>query len=245
MHLNKIGVNSPFDCKAIKQYIVDAPKNDRIVKRKKFFIKQIYVVTICFSISCSTIFGVVLLGMIYLYVKKTNSFKRIIKMETFWFAARTIACAEINMRNFLQKCNIECFVPVKLELVKKKDTVIEKEVPLINNLIFFKSDYATANSLFSQYNRKIFCIRNKQGLITIPEQEMEQFILFVNHYKSKVVVNPVFVLGDKVKVKSGPFAGVEGYIIEVNKKNHFTLVLGELLTVSVKFPKSNLIKIKI
>ena len=73
---------------------------------------------------------------------------------------------------------------------------------------------------------------------------MDQFIMFVSHYKSKVIVNPVYVLGDKVKVKSGPFAGVEGYVAQINKNNYFTLALGEVLTVFVKFPKSNLIKIR-
>ena len=79
-----------------------------------------------------------------------------IDMETLWFVARTIACAEINMRNFLQKCNIECFVPTKIELIKKKDSVKEKEIPLINNLIFFKTDYSTANSLFINMVEKYF-----------------------------------------------------------------------------------------
>jgi len=165
-------------------------------------------------------------------------------MENLWFAARTIAHVELNMRIYLQKCNITCFIPTKIQLVKKKNIVLEKEIPYIKNMIFFKTTYSIANSLFSLNKRKIFCIRNKKGLITIPEKEMDGFMAFINYYGKKIMVrNDVNTVGDRVKIKSGPFAGVDGTVIQIGRNSYFTLALGELLTVLVRFPKSNLIKI--
>ena len=165
-------------------------------------------------------------------------------MESLWFAARTIANVELNMRDYLLARHIECFVPATIRKDKTAGEAVQKEVLLVKNLIFFKTDYATANMLFSVNKRKIFCVRNKEGLIVIPEKQMKDFIAFIHHYGTKIAfTNITCLIGDKMKIKSGPFTGMEGLVTQVDNKNFFTLALGELLNLTVKFPKSNLVKI--
>lgn len=165
-------------------------------------------------------------------------------MEELWFAARTIANVELNMRKYLQNRHIECFVPTASCSPKNKKEETREESLLIKNLIFFKTDFITANALFSLHNRKIFCIRNKNGLITVPEREMEEFMAFINFYGPKIVSsNDIYLIGDRVKIKSGPFAGMNGIVTQIDKKNYFTLVLGGLASLTVRFPKNNLVKV--
>jgi len=165
-------------------------------------------------------------------------------MEILWFAARTIANAELNMRDYLENRHILCFVPTTFGPDKTERNNEPKETLLIKNLIFFKTDYATANMLFSVNKRKMFCIRNKNGLVVIPEKQMNEFIAFIHHYGAKIAFsNHNYLIGDRMKIKSGPFAGMEGVITRIDNKHFFTLVFGELLNLTVRFSKSNLIKI--
>ena len=167
-------------------------------------------------------------------------------MEIFWFAARTIANTELNMRDYLRNHRIECFVPTIIHPGKKHQETPSREILLVTNLIFFKTDFTTANTLFSLKRQKIFCIRNQKGLITVPEKQMNDFMAFVKHYGSKIVFgNDTWIVGEKARIKSGPFAGMEGVVNQVDNKNYFTLSLGELLSLTVKFPKSNLTKIAV
>lgn len=162
-----------------------------------------------------------------------------------WFVARTIAQAELKMRKYFEDHGIECFVPTKKEIRKWRGEMTEVETPIIRNLIFFKADYALAHTVFNLNNRKIYRIRFENDLMHIPENQMTTFIRFVNENFGKVkILDSSYVVGDRMMVKKGPLAGLVGKVIQIDNKNHFTVCLNGLLVAAIKFPKSNLIKVK-
>lgn len=165
--------------------------------------------------------------------------------ERFWFVARTIAQAELKMRTYFEDHDIECFVPIKKEIRKWKGEMTEREVPIIHNLLFFKADYTLANSVFSLNARRIYRVRSGNALLRVPDNQMEPFIRFVNEYHGKVrILESAYVVGDKMMIRTGPFAGTVGKVTQIDDKDYFTICLEGLLVAAVKFPKSNLIKVE-
>ena len=94
----------------------------------------------------------------------------------FWIAARTIAKGELSLRSYFEENAIECFVPTRRVLLKRKGEMVEQEVPIIHNLLFFKADFSLAHSLFNQNSRRLFRIRGENGMLTIPDRQMEPFV---------------------------------------------------------------------
>lgn len=165
--------------------------------------------------------------------------------DRFWFVARTIAQAELKMRTYFEDHGIECFVPTKKEVKKWKGEMTEKEIPIIHNLLFFKADYTLANSVFSLNARRIHRVRSKNALLYVPDAQMEPFIRFVKEHYGKVkILESSYVVGDKMMVRKGPFAGTIGKVTQIDNKDFFTISLDGLLVAAVKFPKSNLIKLE-
>lgn len=165
--------------------------------------------------------------------------------KTLWFVARTIAQAELKMRKYFEDHQVECFVPTTTELRKWKGEVTEIEIPVIHNLIFFKADYALAHTLFNLNSRRIYRIYSKSDLLSVPTRQMDAFIRFVTENYGKVkILDSSYVVGDKMMIKKGPFAGWVGKVTLIDNKNYFTVSLDGLLVAAVKFPKSNLIKVK-
>lgn len=162
-----------------------------------------------------------------------------------WFVARTIAQAELKMRKYFEDHHIECFVPTKKEIRKWRGEMTEVETPIIRNLIFFKADYALAHSVFNLNSRKIYRIRFENDLLHVPDNQMTLFIRFVTENYGKIkILDSSYVVGDKMIVKKGPFAGTVGKVIQIDNKDYFTVNLEGLLVAAVKFPKSNLIKVE-
>lgn len=167
------------------------------------------------------------------------------KEEYFWFVGRTIAQGELNMRTYFNNHQIDCFVPTKKEIRKRKGEMVETEIPIVHNLVFFKADYTLANTVFNLNYRKIHRIRFENQLLHVSESQMAPFIRFVNENFGKVkILETSHVAGDKVMVKKGPFAGMIGKVIKIDDKDYFSISLNGLLVAAVKFPKANLIKVE-
>lgn len=167
------------------------------------------------------------------------------KEEYFWFVGRTIAQGELNMRTYFNNHQIDCFVPTKKEIRKRKGEMVETEIPIVHNLVFFKADYTLANTVFNLNYRKIHRIRFENQLLHVSESQMAPFIRFVNENFGKVkILETSHVAGDRVMVKKGPFAGMVGKVIKIDDKDYFSISLNGLLVAAVKFPKANLIKVE-
>lgn len=167
------------------------------------------------------------------------------KSNHLWFVARTIAQAELKMRKYFEDHQIECFVPTKKEIRKWKGEMTEVETPIIHNLIFFKADYALAHSVFNLNSRRIYRIRFENDLLHVPEKQMTFFIRFINENYGKVkILDTSYVVGDKMMIKKGPFAGTIGKVIQIDNKDFFTVSLDGLFVAAVKLPKSNLVKLE-
>ena len=162
-----------------------------------------------------------------------------------WIVARTIANGELNIRKYLEERGVPCFVPTKTSLLKRKGEMVEVEVPIIRNMLFFKTDFATAQALFNVNSGRMFRVRDSKGILTVPDRQMETFIRFIDENYGKVqILDTHYVVGDKMMIKKGPLAGMIGKVTQIDNKNYFTITLEGLLVAAVRFPKSNLVKVE-
>lgn len=145
--------------------------------------------------------------------------------ELLWFAMSATFGRELKAKTFLENNQVECFVPMRYEVVKdRRKQKTRKLVPAINNLIFVHTTKERIQSLKSgveylQYHTKPVCGRNVP--ITVPEDQMQQFIAVCNTYNEKLVyLAPEEIMlteGTPVRVVGGTFDGVEGTFIRVEK----------------------------
>lgn len=167
--------------------------------------------------------------------------------KEIWICARTRCNQEILLRDCLIKNNILYFIPTVPKIIKQSNGVKEGERPLIPNLIFLKTNWKNAFDFLLNHKNKISYIRQKdRRILIIPERQMDDFMRLTTEMGDKIKVNPnCYAAGDRVMIKSGPLAGMEGILTECEGKKEFTLRVGTFLSVSVRIARNNLIKLSI
>ncbi|MEG0500454.1 MAG: transcription termination/antitermination NusG family protein, partial [Rikenellaceae bacterium] len=132
--------------------------------------------------------------------------------DGYWICARTRFNQEISIREMLEKEDVQYFIPTCRKIQKFKTCLRETEKAVIPNLIFFKTSWSKAFSLLTLSGGKMNYIRLRdKKILTIPEDQMDAFMRLIDEMKEQVVILPeCYALGDRVVIKSGNLAGMEG-----------------------------------
>lgn len=165
------------------------------------------------------------------------------KKEKHWFALyikpRHEFKAEIEIKNKF----IEVYMPTIIVEKKWSDRKKKIEEPLFKSYIFiFADDKERINCLKIQSVIKTVCFNGKPAII--PKFEIENLKKLLENNPEVFVTNKV-VIGQKVKIIEGPFAGVEGKITEHKPNEKHLAVSIELLkrSVLVRLTDDSIIKI--
>lgn len=166
--------------------------------------------------------------------------------QIHWFAARTRVNQEINMRESLQKLEVTHFLPTHFVTRIYSDRRKRVEVPVVNSLIFVKCTKQEAFALIKDYSLKISYIKDivTGSLLVVPDKQMDSFMLAMQVMSELVhECDETLAKGDKVRVMKGDFAGFEGELARIGGRTHVILRIPQILTISIKIPKSHLQKI--
>jgi len=80
--------------------------------------------------------------------------------------------------------------------------------------------------------------------LVVPDKQMENFMLAMRISPDLVQqCDEQLAKGDKVRVIKGDFTGFEGELVRIEGKTHVILRIPQILTISIKIPKSHLQKI--
>jgi transcription termination/antitermination protein NusG len=147
-----------------------------------------------------------------------------------WYAVRTRHQHEKKVAHALSDKDFEVFLPLYAMRRRWKDRVKELRLPLFPSYLFLRANM----------DRKVEILRvpgvhrfvGFGGLpAAIPEEEIATVRRALDT-SAPIQPHPFLTVGDRVKVKSGPLAGIEGIL--VRQKNQCWLVLSiESLTKSV------------
>lgn len=162
-----------------------------------------------------------------------------------WIAASTRCNQEVSLRNCFRENGVEHFIPTRMVLQHFCRSVREVEKAVIPNLIFVRACWTDAFRIQQRWANKLTYIRGKdKRILVIPDPEMDRFIRVVGAMNEQFEVLPdALATGDKVVIKQGPLAGVEGILASCGGKSKFVIQIGTLCAVSVRIPRSNLIRL--
>lgn len=174
--------------------------------------------------------------------------------QKYWFAARTRDKQEFAIRKILEKLkteeeggdkllDIDYFLPTRTVISQLKYRKKRSEVPVIRNLVFIRATKQTACDIPNIYGAQLFYMRDlvTRSMLIIPDKQMEDFMFVMDLNPNGVSFdNAPLVIGRKVRVVKGDFCGIEGEVATVANKTYVVIRIKDILTASVKVPKSYL-----
>ncbi len=154
----------------------------------------------------------------------------VLNNQQLWFALYTRSRHEKLVDCELQKKGIETFLPLRKITRHWSDRVKQVETPLFSGYLFVRTSLEHRFDILNTRGSVRFVSFNSLP-VPVPEAELAVVRRFL---EEKISIDPFPYLkqGDRVYVRSGPFQGVEGFI--VRKDRHMRLVISlDLLMQSI------------
>ena len=160
--------------------------------------------------------------------------KNIEKNAVAWYVLRVTYQRELAASKALEELGVEHYVPTvrKKKVNEKGITIGWKTEPLVHNYIFVRDSYAKILVIKQgklDYLRFVMG-KDDNGVNSVPQyvpdKQMEDFIKVVRTMGSKPVdPNIDLKKGDRVRVLTGPFEGVEGVFVRMPNRHENRVVV--------------------
>lgn len=166
----------------------------------------------------------------------------------YWFPMRVTYGRELAVKEHLDKQQIECFLPMRYEIVEQNGGRERKLVPAVSNLIFVRSTVEILNDKKHydgdcaplRYMMRDSSYDSIHEIMTVSDGAMENFMKV-----AKVPDDKVFYLepgeyvnnhiGKRVTITSGPFVGVNGIIKRIKRNKHVVVQLDGVIAAAIDF----------
>ena len=169
--------------------------------------------------------------------------------QKHWFAARTRDKQEFAIRKILERLktedlvDIEFYLPTRTIVTQLKYRRKKSEVPVVRNLIFIRATKQVACDIPNVYGVSLFYMRDlfTHSMLVVPDKQMEDFMFVMDLSPNGISFdNETLVVGHKVRVIKGDFCGIEGEITTQANKTYVVIRIKDILTATIKVPKSYL-----
>lgn len=132
------------------------------------------------------------------------------------------------LRSALDDVRVEYFLPVQRKARVVDFDVVEKEVDVMNNIMFVKTDnLAILKDIPGVLGPYTDCATKKPA--TVSDAVMQRFIriLQAQPEEIKLLRDPFshFIHNKKVVVTDGPFKGMEGYLVRIRRDRKLVISL--------------------
>ena len=171
-----------------------------------------------------------------------------------WFALRATYSRELKIRNQLAERGVRTFVPMswrKTVSTTHQTNISKKLVPAISSLCFVYWTKADIDQYIRSFGDvkpvNYYWDRTKNAPVIVPDKAMEDFITVAASMDEGLVyltdICPKLKEGQKVRVKEGPFKGVEGKIVRIRKSRRVLVELPDMVAVATTFITPNELEI--
>lgn len=141
--------------------------------------------------------------------------------QVFWYAAYTAANHEKKIAAELDRRAVECFLPLYNSLRRWKDRRVQLEMPLFPGYVFVR--FAVQDRLrVLQIPGVVRFVGFGNGAIPVPEQDIARIRLILDQ-GFRAEPHPYLTARRRVRVRSGPLAGMEGIVVRRKSKTRFVL----------------------
>ncbi len=168
--------------------------------------------------------------------------------KKLWYAIRVTYNRELKVKEDLDARGITCFIPMQYRREERNGQMVKRLVPSVHNLIFIHltpsemTDYKRSTALPIRYIMN----RETHEPITVPTQEMENFIRVAGTYEEKLIyLNPEpgdFSKGERVRIIGGDFAGAEGIFVRVKGDRRVLINVQGVVAVATTYVHPSMIE---
>ena len=144
--------------------------------------------------------------------------------DKVWYAMRATYGRNQEAQKILDEAGVESFIPMRFVVtVDRRGRKVKRYVPVVRDLVFVKTDFATMNLLKQQndYLRNIY-IPTEEGrkqIVVVPDDQMESFIKVTGSLSEGILFfSPDEInlsKGVRVRIHGGQFDGLEGTFVKV------------------------------
>lgn len=155
-----------------------------------------------------------------------------------WFPMRVTYGREVLIKEYLDTDAVDSFLPMREEYyADAKGRPRKRNVPAVRNLIFIHSSQKdiTEMKMYKAHYQPLRYMtdRTVEGhiarILTIPDQQMDQFIRVATAADKQATVHEWSDFfdkpGDRVRITGGDFKGVEGVIRRIKRNKHVVVEL--------------------
>jgi transcription antitermination factor NusG len=141
-----------------------------------------------------------------------------------WYVLRVTYQRELSTKEYLDKLNIENFVPIRVVRRRNsKGQFFRACEAAVHNYIFIRSTRGVIDELKTYKLPMLRYVMHPQNgenqIMVVPEEQMRNFIAVAGNEDEQVLfMSPEEVAlskGDKVRITGGVFEGVEGQLMRV------------------------------
>jgi transcription antitermination factor NusG len=168
----------------------------------------------------------------------------VLYQQPHWYACYTYGRHEKRVAAGLEQAGIESFLPLCNEERKWSDRSRRVQMPMFPSYVFARFPLGTLGRVLGVPG--LATVVRTRGLPTpIPDAEISQVRELVGRAQEHGVepeVAPVVRKGQRVRIVSGVFEGIEGLILECDGRTHVMLALSVIEQgVKVAVPRANLL----
>jgi hypothetical protein len=158
-----------------------------------------------------------------------------------WYALRVSYSRELKIQDALNAQGIRTFVPM---MWRKSGTGQERKlVPAVGNLCFAFSTKNRLEDFIRGYGENspvhLYWDRTAGRPLTVPDKAMNDFISVASTLDENLIyiteITSKLREGHSVKVKDGPFKGIEGKVIRIRKSRRILVELPGMLAVATTY----------
>jgi len=151
-----------------------------------------------------------------------------------WYAVYTRCHHEFTIWSQLQKKSIENFFPCVTRWSRRKDRKLKIQVPLFPGYIFIRINFTPYHALeVLKINGVVrFLGENNQRPVDIPDIQIESLKTVIASGE-QILPFAYLRVGQRVRVRKGPFEGCEGLLVRMNTGKDRLVISLELLQRSV------------
>lgn len=163
-----------------------------------------------------------------------------VQAQTYWFALRATYSRELKVQSLLKEKGLSTFVPMIRRKYEKDGLHTNKLVPAIGNLCFVRWTKEALDTFIRSFGEDspvtYYWNRISNSPLIIPDKAMEDFMTVASTMDEDLIyvtqISPKLREGKTVKVKHGPFKGVEGKIVRIRKSRRILVELPGMLAVA-------------
>jgi transcription termination/antitermination protein NusG len=157
--------------------------------------------------------------------------------EPEWFAIQTRSRHEKKVQTELQYKGLETFLPTVSKLRQWSDRKMRVEFPLFSGYVFVRMLWTPANHLRALNTNGVVTLLGTAGKPTpIPEYQIES-TRTLTMGAAPIEVHSFPEVGQRVRVRSGALAGVEGVLLSTNGQSKLVVsieLIQQSLSVSLE-----------